>query len=154
MNNPDGPGTIPAEDVPVCVNVFGNAPRIARALGLNIDLPDVDGSQRYWQAIWGRPGNWKAPLRGKVSDLDEENGDPEWAELINYGSFSVHFDVEEGIGLDDGLPPSRRWPPLSAFTPPAHPSMAATSSSGYRAGGMRRSACPSASPTPTSVHLP
>jgi hypothetical protein len=32
-----------------------------------------------------------------VSDLGEENGDPEWAELINYGSFSVHFDVEEGI---------------------------------------------------------
>ncbi|MGD0106438.1 MAG: hypothetical protein ABSC06_20720 [Rhodopila sp.] len=97
MNNPGCPDTIPAEDVPVCVNVFGDATRIARALGLDIELPDVDGGSEYWQAIWAKPGNWKAPLRGTVSDLGEENGDPEWAELINYGSFSVHFDVEEGI---------------------------------------------------------
>ena len=97
MNDSGSLDTIPDEDVPVGINIFGDATRIAQALGLDIVLPDVDGSKEYWQAVWDRPGNWKAPLRGKVSDLDEETGDPDWAELINYGSFSVHFDVEEGI---------------------------------------------------------
>ena len=33
----------------------------------------------------------------KYRTLGEDQGDPEWAELINHGSFSVHFDLEEGI---------------------------------------------------------
>lgn len=90
------PDEMSVEDVPVHLNILGDATRIAKALGSDIDLPDVNGSKEYWQDIC-EPGNWKAPLRGKVSNLDEENGDPEWAEVINYGSFSVHFDVEEGI---------------------------------------------------------
>ena len=63
----------------VRINVFANATRIARALGLDIELPGVDSSgPAYWDEVH-RLG-WKPPLRGKVAD-PEEDGDPDWCTL-------------------------------------------------------------------------
>ncbi len=59
----------------VRINVFGNATCIARALGLDIELPGLDSTgPAHWDEIH-RLG-WKPSLRGKVTD-PEEDGDPD-----------------------------------------------------------------------------
>ena len=79
----------------VRINVFGDASRIARALGLDIELPGVDSSgPAYWDEVH-RLG-WKPPLRGKVAD-PEEDGDPDWCTLQVHAWGRVRFDLKEGV---------------------------------------------------------
>jgi hypothetical protein len=70
-------------------------PRIARALGLDIELPGVDSNRpAYWDEVH-RLG-WKPPLRGKVADA-EEDGDPDRCTLQVHAWGRVRFDLKEGV---------------------------------------------------------
>ena len=79
----------------VRINVFGDASRIARALGLDIELPGVDSSGPAYRDEVHRLG-WKPPLRGKVAD-PEEDGDPDWCTLQVHAWGRVRFDLKEGV---------------------------------------------------------
>jgi hypothetical protein len=76
--------------------VFGCPTRIARALGLDVELPDVDSRDpAYWDAL--RREGWKPKLRGRVADTEEERGDPDWCTLQAHAWGRVRFDLEEGV---------------------------------------------------------
>lgn len=80
----------------VRINVFGDPTRIARALGLDVELPDVDSRDpAYWNEV--RRVGWKPALRGRVADTEEERGDPDWCTLQVHGWGKVRFDLEEGV---------------------------------------------------------
>lgn len=80
----------------VRMNVFGDPTRIARALGLEIDLPDVDSRDpAYWEEL--RRVGWKPGLRGRVADTEEERGDPDWCTLQVHAWGRVRSDLEEGV---------------------------------------------------------
>ena len=84
------------EALPVRINVFGDPTRIARALGLEVELPDVDSRDpAYWAEV--RRVGWKPRLRGKVADTEEERGDPDWCTLQVHPWGKVRFDLEEGV---------------------------------------------------------
>jgi hypothetical protein len=83
-------------EVPTCFNVFGNPTRIAWAAGLDIELPDVDSTDRAYWAEVHRTG-WKQRLEGKIVSPWQE-GDPDYAFLTRIGDAAeVWFDIEEGI---------------------------------------------------------
>ena len=94
--------------VPVRINLFGDPTRIARALGLEIVLPDVDSRDpAYWDAMH-RVG-WTPALRGRIADTEEEHGDPDWCLLQAHPWGKVRFDLEEGVVVSvtvDGLLPA------------------------------------------------
>ena len=82
--------------LPVRINVFGCPTRIARALGLEIELPDVDSRDpAYWDAV--RRAGWKPALRGRIADTEEARGDPDWCTLQAHAWGRVRFDLEEGV---------------------------------------------------------
>ena len=82
--------------VPVRINVFGCPTRVARALGLEVELPDVDRRDpAYWDEIH-RVG-WKPRLRGRIADTEEARGDPDWCTLQVHPWGRVRFDLEEGV---------------------------------------------------------
>lgn len=86
------------EDLRISINVFGDATAICRALGLDIELPDCDREDPgYWEQVWAE--GWKPKLRGKVADLEEESGDPEWAMLLQFDFCEVWFDIAQGIKI-------------------------------------------------------
>jgi hypothetical protein len=61
------------------VSLFGDATRIAQALGLDIELPNIDCTDPdYWQATHAK-------------------GDPDWCSLLRLDFCEVRFDLEEGI---------------------------------------------------------
>ncbi len=83
----------------VRINVFGNPTRIARALGLDVELPDMDNTDPvYWAEV--RRVGWKPQLRGKVADTEEERGDPDWCTLQVRAWGRVRFDLEEGVVVE------------------------------------------------------
>ena len=89
----------------VRMNVFGDPTRIARALGLEIELPDVDSrNPAYWEEL--RCVGWKPGLRGRVADTEEERGDPDWCTLQVHAWGRVRFDLEEGVVVQ--TPAARR----------------------------------------------
>lgn len=82
----------------VVVNVFGDPTRIARLLGLEIELPDPDNvDPEYWRRIHA-DGGYKRRIAGKIADPWLE-GDPDWALLKRLPWGEVWFDIEEGIKL-------------------------------------------------------
>ena len=82
--------------VPVRINVMVDATEVARALGLEIELPDVGSRDpAYWEAV--RRDGWKPALRGRVHDTEEERGDPDWCTLLAFPWGRVRFDLEEGV---------------------------------------------------------
>ena len=84
------------EDMPTRFNVFGDPTRIAWAAGLDIELPDVDSTDKAYWAEVHRTG-WKHRLDGKVVCPWHE-GDPDYAFLMRIGDAAeVWFDIEEGI---------------------------------------------------------
>ena len=84
------------ERLGVKINLFGDPTRIARALGLDVELPDVDSrDQAYWDAL--RRDGWKPALRGRIADTEEERGDPDWCTLQVHPWGRVRFDLEEGV---------------------------------------------------------
>jgi hypothetical protein len=83
------------DDIPVTINLFGDPTTIARAFGLDIELPDVDNTDAaYWERIHAE--GWKLKLYGKIAD-PWEHGDSDWAKLLVYPFCEVWFDIEEGI---------------------------------------------------------
>lgn len=82
----------------VVVNVFGDPTRIARLLGLDIELPDPDNADpEYWRCVHAE-GGYKRRLVGKIAD-PWLGGDPDWALLKRLPWGEIWFDVEEGIKL-------------------------------------------------------
>jgi hypothetical protein len=86
-------------DIPFAVHWFEDSAAIARALGLHIDLPDVNNdSPDYWDGF-DRVG-WRRSLQGKVPMSPDElaSSDPDWVRLkcLEHG-IEVWFDLEEGI---------------------------------------------------------
>ncbi|WP_377806544.1 hypothetical protein ABNQ38_07705 (plasmid) [Azospirillum sp. A29] len=84
-------------EVPVHINIRGNATRIARAMGLAVDLPKHDGGDRYW-AMFDRR-NWKSKLEGRITDI-WATGDPDWVLLKRFAWGDCCFDLEEGITIE------------------------------------------------------
>ena len=79
----------------VKINVLEDATMVARALGLDVELPDVGSRDpAYWEAL--RRDGWKRKLRGRVLDT-EEDGDPDWCTLLAFPFCAVRFDLEEGV---------------------------------------------------------
>ena len=64
----------------VCMKILGDPNPVARALGLDIALPNPDGSDvGRWE---NNPGGWKVALRGLIADTCEVRGDTDWALLL------------------------------------------------------------------------
>ena len=82
----------------VVMNIFGDATAIARALGLDIALPDPDNEDpSYWDRIHA-DGGYKRRIEGRIADPWLE-GDPDWALLLRLPWGEVWFDIEEGVKL-------------------------------------------------------
>jgi len=82
----------------IVVNLFGDATRIATALGLDIELPDCDNENpAYWERIHAN-GGYKRRIDGKIAD-PWWNGDPDWSLLLRLPWGEVWFDIEEGVKL-------------------------------------------------------
>jgi hypothetical protein len=86
----------------VVVSLFGDPTKIAQALGLDIELPDVDCvDPAYWERVHAK--GWKPRLLGKIAD-PEFNGDPDWCSLLRLNFGEVRFNLEEGIKFMTELP--------------------------------------------------
>lgn len=59
------------DEIPIRFNWFASATRIAEALGLRIELPDLEIEDRDYWDHFDRDA-WRAGLRGKVAMTDEE----------------------------------------------------------------------------------
>jgi hypothetical protein len=80
----------------VVMNIFADATQIARALGLDIELPDSDNDDpAYWERIHA-DGGYKRRIEGRIAD-PWLNGDPDWALLLRLPWGEVWYDIEEGI---------------------------------------------------------
>ena len=80
------------------VNLFADATTVARALGLDIELPDPDNQDpAYWERIHA-DGGYKRRIEGRIADPWLE-GDPDWALLLRLPWGEVWFDIEEGVKL-------------------------------------------------------
>src|SRR5947209_1601294 len=99
MSGEIAPGwSVAARGDRIVVNVFGNATDIARALGLDIELPDCDNQDPdYWDRIHAN-GGYKRRIEGRIADPWWE-GDPDWALLLRLPWGEVWFDIEEGVKL-------------------------------------------------------
>ncbi len=86
----------PRSPTTVDKNVFGPCSRIGRALGLEVDLPDLT-DRAQTAALWQAPsGTWKDSFEGRVADT-MRNGDRGWLRLVNYSFATAFFDLEEGV---------------------------------------------------------
>jgi hypothetical protein len=82
----------------IVVNLFGDATGIARALGLDIELPDSDNEDpAYWERVHADCG-YKRRIDGRIAD-PWWNGDPDWSLLLRLPWGEVWFDIEEGVKL-------------------------------------------------------
>ena len=82
----------------VVMNIFADATAVARALGLDIALPDPDNEDpSYWDRIHA-DGGYKRRIEGRIADPWLE-GDPDWALLLRLPWGEVWFDIEEGVKL-------------------------------------------------------
>lgn len=86
------------QDVPLLVTWYEDATVIARALGLDIDLPDVGCRDPEYWAKFDRKA-WRHALKGKVAMIDEDidRTDPDWIRLIQGDGYEVWFDLETGV---------------------------------------------------------
>lgn len=90
--------TIAGRGDKVAVSIFGDPTAIARALGLDIVLPDPDNEDpAYWETIHA-DGGYKRRIEGRIAD-PWFDGDPDWALLLRLPWGEVWFDIEEGIKL-------------------------------------------------------
>ncbi len=80
------------------INIFGDPTRIARLLGLDIDLPDPDNVDPDCWLREHADGGYKRRVADKIAD-PWWNGDPDWALLKRLPWGEVWFDIEEGIKL-------------------------------------------------------
>ena len=88
------PETVDA--VPLWINLFGPCRFIGRALGLDVDLPDLTDREET-AALWRSPfDTWKDPFEGRVADT-MRNGDRGWLRLVDYPFATAFFDLEEGV---------------------------------------------------------
>jgi hypothetical protein len=82
----------------VVVNIFADATAVARALGLDIELPDCNNEDpAYWERIHAN-GGYKRRIEGRIAD-PWLKGDPDWALLLRLPWGEVWFDIEEGVKL-------------------------------------------------------
>jgi hypothetical protein len=84
------------DDVPLWINVFGPCTQIGRALGLDIDLPNLIDRTEMEALLKTPSGRWKNPFEGSVADI-MRNGDYGWIRLADYPFGAAFFDLEEGI---------------------------------------------------------
>lgn len=80
------------------MNIFADATAVARALGLDIDLPDSDNEDpAYWEQVHA-DGGYKRRIEGRIAD-PWFKGDPDCALLPRLPWGEVWFDIEEGVKL-------------------------------------------------------
>ncbi len=61
--------------------IFADATAVARAVGLDIELPDPDNEDpSYWKQVHANGGH-KRRIEGRIADV-WSNGDPDWALLL------------------------------------------------------------------------
>jgi hypothetical protein len=91
--------------VPFQVIWFEDATAAARALGVDIELPDLGITDREYWARFDRKA-WRERLRGRVvmSEEDFARGDPDWVRLAVFPAMGqankpieLWFDLEDGI---------------------------------------------------------
>jgi hypothetical protein len=82
----------------VIMTIFADATAVARALGLDIDLPDPNNQDpAYWDQVHA-DGGYKRRIEARIAD-PWFRGDPDWALLLRLPWGEVWFDIEEGIKL-------------------------------------------------------
>lgn len=82
----------------VVANIFADATAVARALGLDIELPDCDNEDpAYWERVHAN-GGYKRRIEGRIADPWLE-GDLDWSLLLRLPWGEVWFDIEEGVKL-------------------------------------------------------
>jgi hypothetical protein len=84
---------------PIRINWFANPAIVAAALGLLIELPDLEIEDSIYWDNFDR-GAWRAGLRGRVAMTDEElrRIDADWVRLKRLDQYAeIWFDIEEGI---------------------------------------------------------
>lgn len=93
-----------AEEVPFRVIWFEDATLAAKALGVDIELPDLGNTdQQFWDSFDRKA--WRDGLRGRVAMSDQEldRYDPDWVRLAVFPagrgaeSIELWFDLEDGI---------------------------------------------------------
>jgi hypothetical protein len=94
------------EDIPLILTWYEDATDAARALGLDIDLPDVGCTDDdYWKNFDRKA--WREALKGKV-DMDPaeiDRCDPDWVLLkridggLKEGGIEIWFDLEDGVRI-------------------------------------------------------
>lgn len=93
-----------AEEVPFAVTWFEDAGDAAKALGINVELPDLGNADPDFWASFDRQA-WRARLKGRIAMDDEEldRGDPDWVRLARFSGkvegqpIELWFDLEDGI---------------------------------------------------------
>lgn len=97
--------TMAPQDVPVRVIWYEDATAAARALGVDVELPDLGITDRDYWARFDRKA-WRNALRGRVamSDEDLDRGDVDWVRLAEFPAegdprqpIELWFDLEDGI---------------------------------------------------------
>ena len=86
-------------DIPFAVNWFEEPAAIAQAMGLAVELPDINlEDPEYWEAFDRR--RWRKGLAGKVdmTILELSRDDPDWVRLKRLGgTIEAWFDLEQGV---------------------------------------------------------
>jgi hypothetical protein len=80
----------------ITINIFGDATRIARVLGLDVDLPDCENTDPdYWEAVHAGEG-YKSRIADRIAD-PWIHGDRDWVKLLQLSWGEIWHDLEEGI---------------------------------------------------------
>lgn len=90
---------IAAPDLHFWVNWYENASLIARALGVDVDLPDVGNRDPGYWASFDRQA-WRDAAKGRVEMAPEDidRYDPDWLLLKTlWPGAEAWFDLEEGV---------------------------------------------------------
>jgi hypothetical protein len=90
--------------VPFSVIWYEDASAAAKALGVDIELPDLGNADKQFWATFDRKA-WRASLRGRVamSDQQLDRGDPDWVRLAVFPTGRGGKPVELWFDLEDGI---------------------------------------------------
>lgn len=100
------PSTTPmrAQDVPFRVVWFEDATDAAKALGVDIDLPDLgNADKQFWESFDRKA--WRASVRGRIAMSDQEldQYDPDWLRLAVFPAERGSAPIELWFDLEDGI---------------------------------------------------
>jgi hypothetical protein len=104
MGEPSKVEAMRAQEVPFMVIWYEDASAAAKALGVDIELPDLGNADQPFWATFDRKA-WRAGLRGRVamSDQDLNRGDPDWVRPAVFPAKRVSKPIELWFDLEDGI---------------------------------------------------